>query len=105
MIVKVEPSILKTKRYTAIMDNGKKYHFGYKGPDGKTGFTYIDGASIAVRDNYRKRHLANPIEKKLIENVIASPSLFAFHLLWGITTSLRENIKYLNNLWKKKHLG
>ena len=104
MIVKIEPSSLATKRYTATMDTGKKINFGFKA-DGKTGYTYIDGAGVIARENYRKRHLANSTEKTLINNLVPSASLFAYYLLWGPYTALRQNLKHLNKLWKDKHLG
>ena len=81
------------------MDNGKKYDFGYH-----TGTTYIDGRSIVERNNYRARHLANATEKTLITNLVPSPALFAYYLLWGDTTNLEKNARHLNNLWAKKHL-
>jgi hypothetical protein len=56
-----------------------------------------------MRDNYRKRHLANPTEKILNDNLVASPSLMAMALLWGKYDNIKDNINYLNNLWEKKH--
>jgi hypothetical protein len=53
-----------------------------------------------MRDNYRKRHLGNKIESNLINNLIMSPSLLSYYLLWGPYTELDENIKFLNNLMK-----
>jgi intein/homing endonuclease len=100
MIVGIDKSPLAAKRYRVTMDNGNTYDFGLK-----TGYTYTDGAGIYVRDNYRKRHLANKTEQRLIENLVPSPSLFAYYLLWGPHTSLKQNIKYLNSQWAKKHLG
>ncbi len=41
------------------MDNDKHYDFGFPGAK-----TYVDGASELTEENYKKRHLANPIEKK-----------------------------------------
>lgn len=99
MIVKIEKSPVAMKRYRVTMDNGKTYDFGYYG-----GRTYIDGRTVTERENYRKRHLANDTEKRLIENLIPSPSLFSYYLLWGSTTSLRENIKRLNAKWKKNNI-
>lgn len=100
MIIKIEKSNVKHKRFKVTMDNGKTYNFGLD-----TGSTYIDHKDKTKRENYRKRHLANATEKKLIENLIPSASLFSMILLWGPHTNLEDNIKYLNNLWKNKYLG
>lgn len=80
------------------MDTGKHYDFGLD-----TGQTYIDHHDNKKRENYRKRHLANSIEKALNENLVPSPSLFSMFLLWGKFTDLDKNIVYLNSLWKQKH--
>ena len=98
MITKISQSPLLNKRYRVFMDNGKYYDFGLKG-----GSTYLDHRSLLKRENYRKRHLANSVEKTLIENLVPSPALFSYYLLWGKYTDLDKNISYLNNLWKKKH--
>ena len=98
MIVKIERSPVALKRFRVVMDNGNKYDFGYS-----TGKTYIDGRTMVERENYRKRHLANPIEKRLITNLVPSPSLFAYYLLWGPSAHLPRNVAHLNNLWEKKH--
>lgn len=95
MIVKIEKSPLKHKRYRVIMDNGKHYDFGLD-----TGSTYIDHKDIIKRDNYRKRHLANKTEKILITNLVPSPSLMSYYILWGDYTNIRHNIEALNKLWK-----
>jgi hypothetical protein len=98
MIVKIEKSNVKNKRYKVTMDNGKSYNFGLEG-----GTTYIDHKDKAKRDAYRKRHYANETEKKLIDNLVPSPALFSYYLLWGTYDDLNKNINYLNNLWKNKH--
>lgn len=97
MIVKFEKSPLPTKRFRVTMDDGKHYDFGFVG-----GSTYIDHKDKTKRDNYRKRHLANPTEKKLNDNLVPSPSLFAMALLWGRYDNVKDNIIYLNELWRKK---
>jgi hypothetical protein len=96
MIVKVTTSPLKMKKYRATMDNGKHFDFGLKGSS-----TFLDHGDLVKRQNYRKRHLGNETEKKLITNLVPSPSLLSYYLLWGETTDLQKNIKYLNSLWKK----
>jgi hypothetical protein len=101
MILKVEPSPLKYKRYRATikMHDGseREIDFGLKG-----GSTYIDGnRTNKERENYLRRHLANKTENTLISNLIPSASLLSAKLLWGSTKSLDKNINELNKLWKK----
>jgi hypothetical protein len=96
MIIKVEKSDRKDKKYKAILDDGKIIHFGLDGSN-----TYTDGASKEKRDNYLKRHLGNKTEKHLIENLIISPALLSAYLLWN-TNNLDENIKILNKMLSKK---
>jgi len=98
MIIKVEASPVKTKRFRAFMDNGKYWDFGLDGAK-----TYIDHKDKKLRLNYLKRHLGNPTEKELITNLVPSASLFSAYLLWGKYTDLQKNINHLNNLWAKKH--
>jgi hypothetical protein len=95
-IIKLESSPLKNKRFRVLLDNGDSYDFGLK-----DGSTYIDHHDKILRDNYRKRHLANKIENKLISNIIPSPSLFSMYLLWGDYTNIYDNIKMLNKLFSK----
>ena len=89
-ILKVVKSDKKDKKLKAILDNGKEIHFG-----SDVSQTYVEGASKEKRDNYLKRHLANPIEKRLIQNNVMSPSLLSAMLLWN-TQSLEKNIEILN---------
>lgn len=98
MIIKIEKSKKQFKRYRVTLDTGKSYDFGLD-----TGFTYIDGATDEGRSAFRARHYANKIEKKLIDNLIPSPSLFSYYLLWGDSNSLKQNILSLNKLFKTKH--
>jgi hypothetical protein len=98
MIIKIEDSPLKMKKYRVFMDNGKHYDFGLRGSK-----TFLDHGDIIKRENYKKRHLANDTEKQLIKNLIPSPSLFSYYLLWGNSSDLQKNIEFLNNLWKIKH--
>ena len=74
----------------------KRFHFGYDGA-----YTYLDGASDAVREAYRKRHYANATEKKLIDGLTPSASLLSYYLIWGESRNMDENIKTLNRMWKK----
>ena len=94
MIQEVISSPLKTKKYRAIMSDGSKIDFGLKGSS-----TYLDHHDDKKRHNYRVRHLENDREQYLIKNVIPSPALLSFYLLWN-TGNLEHNIKYLNELLK-----
>ncbi len=94
MIQEVIISPLKIKKYRAIMSDGSKIDFGLKGSS-----TFLDHHDKTKRHNYRVRHLANDREKYLIQNVIPSPALLSFYLLWN-TENLEHNILYLNQLLK-----
>ena len=95
-IIEVEEQEGKPKRFRLIMSEYgklKKYQFGQP-----NGTTYIDGASKQVRDNYRKRHLANKTEYHRITNFIPSASLFSYYILWGDTQNIIKNIETLNSV-------
>lgn len=92
-IVSLEKSNRKDKKYKVEMSDGKEYHFGLK-----NAITYVEGATKQKRDAFLARHLNNPLEKKLIENLVPSPALFSVYLLWN-TNDLDENIKILNRLF------
>jgi hypothetical protein len=99
-IIDIKSSPVKNKRFraTVLEHNGTvlKIDFGMK-----NGKTYIDNMrTLQERNNYLARHLANPIEKKLIENLIPSPSLLSALILWGKHKSLEKNVEELNKLWK-----
>jgi hypothetical protein len=97
-ILRIEDSPLKTKRFRVYLDNDKHYDFGVK----KKHETYIDHKDKIRRERYRLRHLNNHKENLLISNLIASPSLFSFYILWGYNTSIQTNINKLNKLLKNK---
>jgi len=97
MIIKIVPSPKKYKRFRAIMDNDRVFDFGLD-----TGSTYIDHKDKLKREAYWDRHYANATEKKLIDNLVPSPSLFSAYLLWGKYFNLKKNMDYLNGLWKDK---
>lgn len=84
----------KNKRYRVYMNDGKYYDFGL---DGAT--TYLDRKDKTKRDNYRRRHYANKIEKHLIDNLIPSPALFSYYILWGNSSDIMENIRALNKMF------
>jgi hypothetical protein len=92
-IISLEKSNRKDKKYKVIMSDGKEYHFGLK-----NAITYVEGATKQKRDAFLARHLNNPLEKKLIENLVPSPALFSVYLLWN-TNDLDENVKILNRLF------
>lgn len=98
MIVKLSESPVEGKRLRAVVktDKGlKTFDFGQDG-----GYTFVDGASHAARENYLKRHKANFIEKTLITKLVPSPSLLSAMILWGRSRSVDTNVKHLNQLWK-----
>ena len=97
-IINIIESPVLTKRYRVYLDNGEKYDFGLD-----KGQTYIDHHDEQLRRNYWLRHMGNPIEYELVSNLKLSPSLFSSMLLWGKSTSLRENINELNRLFKEKY--
>jgi hypothetical protein len=92
-IISISESPKKNKRFRVYLDDGRYFDFGLK--DYKEG-TYIDHHIKQKRLNYISRHLANYNEKKLIDNLIASPALFSMMLLWGESTNIYENINILN---------
>ena len=98
MITQIVQSPVKNKRFRVILDNGKFFDFGFI-----TGSTFIDHQDENKRINYLKRHLANPTENYLINNLIPSASLFSAYLLWGIYPDLNLNIEFLNELFKQKY--
>lgn len=100
MILSIQPSPLKTKRFRILFkyNTGKQKYFDFGLKDAKK--TWIDGGSESVRAAYLKRHTANPTEKNLIENNIASPALFAAKLIWGDSRDIHKNIASLNRQWK-----
>jgi hypothetical protein len=97
-IIKIIESPKLFKRYRVIMDDGKHYDFGLD-----TGSTYIDHHNDLLRKNYRLRHLGNKQEEYYIDNLIPSPALFSYYLLWGNSTSLRVNIDKLNAILENKY--
>jgi hypothetical protein len=86
------------KKYRVYLNDGTFYDFGLDKSQ-----TYLDHKDKQMRENYILRHLGNETERKLIETLTPSPSLFSFYLLWGDKTSLVDNIEYLNSLWIKKY--
>jgi hypothetical protein len=76
-------------------ENPRKVQFGAQGAH-----TYLDGASKATRENYRKRHYAQ--EKKFIDGLIPSAALFSFFLIWGESRVMTKNVKTLQRLFLER---
>jgi hypothetical protein len=98
-LLSIKPSERPTKKYVATFctcegptkccdKDRKKVNFGAKGSS-----TYLDHKDEAKRKAYIARHRVN----ENFNNPLTAGAL-SFHLLWGPTTSLRENI----TLFKKK---
>lgn len=98
-LLDVKPSPKEDKKYMAIFctcegptkccdTNRKKVHFGAKNSS-----TYLDHKD----ENKRKAYIARHKVREDFNNPMTAGSL-AKNLLWGPTTSLKENIK----LFKKK---
>ena len=85
-LMTVLPSDSKTKKYVAtFMINGKekKTSFGAKGYD-----DYTIKKDKEQRDRYRKRH-----SKDLKTGDPTRAGYLTYYLLWGDSTSLKQNIK------------
>ena len=93
-IMDITNSPLKNKRYRVYLNDNSHYDFGLKG-----GTTYIDHHDKLLKENYYLRHLANPEELYLVNNLIPSPALFSIYLLWGRYTNLFKNIEVLDELF------
>jgi hypothetical protein len=98
-IINIEYSPRQNKRYRIYLDNGAFYDFGLLG-----GSTFLDHNSKQKREAYRARHIGNEKEEYLINNLIPSPALFSYWLLWGDSIDLDQNIKNLNKMFKKKYI-
>jgi hypothetical protein len=83
------PKIGKRFRIVLLMDDGKVKHWDFGAEDGST---YIDHGDKEKRENYLKRHLANPTERQRIQYGIPSAALFSAVLLWGKSTNLTDNL-------------
>jgi hypothetical protein len=92
-ILTLQNSPRQNKRYRVYLKDGSYYDFGLKGAQ-----TYIDHYSQIKRRNYWRRHMGNPREQYLINNLIPSPALYSAYILWGLHTDIQSNIDYLNGL-------
>ena len=90
-LLKVIRSDKPLKKWTAIFlkDNGKekKTHFGFNNVKDKLN-DYTLHKNKERRERYRKRHL-----KDLKTNDPTRAGYLSYYLLWGNSTSLKENIK------------
>lgn len=100
IITDIKESPKLTKRFRAKLSNGQEIDFGLDG-----GSTYIDHHNEIKRRNYWARHFASRNERHLIYNLIPTPALLSAYLLWGHSTSLRENVIELNKMLESKYGG
>ena len=91
MIVSVEKSDRKNKRFVAHFKNGKKTHFGYEG-----GSTYIDHHDEKKREAYRARHA-----KDLNTKDPYRAGYLAYELLWGNEKDLKSAVRAYNRKFFK----
>ncbi len=92
MILSIEPSPRKEKKYVAIFENGKKTHFGLKGSN-----TYLDHKDKNKREAYRKRHA-----KDLETNDPYRAGFLSYYILWGKHTNLEDAIRSYNRKFFSK---
>ncbi len=95
-LMSIVASNSKTKKYTAtFMINGKekKISFGQRGAD-----DYTIKKDKEQRSRYRKRH-AKDLLTEANKKGLGAGSL-AYHILWGDSTSLKENIKSYKKRFK-----
>jgi hypothetical protein len=98
-IIEVINSPKESKRFRIVYTDGTDDYYTDFGL--RNGSTYLDHEDIKKRENYRKRHLGNKTERHRIENLIPSPALFSYRLLWGDSTDLLDNIIQLQKDWNK----
>ena len=95
-LMSIVASNSKTKKYTAtFMINGKekKVSFGQRGAD-----DYTIKKDKEQRSRYRKRH-AKDLLTETNKKGLGAGSL-SFWLLWGDSTSIKENIKSYKKRFK-----
>ena len=90
-LISVTKSDRENKKYKAIFEreNGSRFttHFGAK-QNGKPMDDYTITKDKEQRARYRNRH-----RKDLESNDPTKPGYLSWFLLWGDSTSLKENIK------------
>lgn len=92
-LLEVKESTNKNKKLMAVYDDGKKIHFGTN-----SNFVYNKSKTEKDRENYIKRHSANPLEKEALTKP-RTPATLSMALLWGKSRSLTANIR----AYKKKY--
>jgi hypothetical protein len=92
-VINIIASPRKNKRFRAVLSDNSTVDFGLL-----NGFTYLDGASNEVKENYKKRHYNSSKEKALIDNLVISPSTLSWFLIWGDYRDINKNMKVLNKL-------
>lgn len=87
----IKKSTLKTKKYTAYFDNGRKIHFGAKG---YRDFTRIPDKqeALRVRKAYRSRHKHDKI------HTAYSAGSLSWWILWGP----RQDVAYNTRAFKRR---
>jgi len=92
-LIRVEPSDRATKKKQAIFEDKdgkrKKVHFG---ATGYTDFTL--GATQEQKKRYQQRHASGK------DAPADSPNALSYHILWGPSRSIRENIKSFRAKYK-----
>eukprot|EP00965_Chrysotila_dentata_P040966 1357777-Pleurochrysis_carterae.AAC.2 len=91
-LISIQPANVTGKKYTAtfLLSSGreKRVHFGAQGYS-----DYLLHRDKERRARYRARH------RTVFENAsIISPAALSWHILWGESTSLRENIQNYKRL-------
>ena len=100
-IVELLPSKTENKRFEITLNvDDQEYTFKF---GDKNGSTYIDHGDVKKRDAYRARHYANKVEKYRIDNLVPSPALFSWKLLWGDRTDLLDNLIELQREFNYKY--
>ena len=87
--MRVIPSDKPDKKYVAIFKDGTKTHFGSALAD-----DYTKTGDKEQRERYRTRHA-----KDLKTNDPTRAGYLAMNILWGNSTSIRENVRQ----YKKKY--
>jgi len=88
-LISIKPSTKSDKKLMATFENNgrkKTIHFGAKGMD-----DYTLKKDKAQRDKYRNRHRSDRI------NQPDTAGSLSWHILWGDSTSKRENINSFKN--------
>lgn len=88
-IIKLESADDSKHKWIAYFDDGKKTRFGSYNMD-----DYTLTKDKEQRDRYRARH-----KKDLATGDPHRAGYLAYYILWGDSTSVRENVKKFNSLF------